>query len=272
MLKSKLYSGTFTKQTTTKTVKRVPETTTVSCNIEKTNILCNALLDFLEECGCEVSYEEESLVIYICGAPVIFVFSGSNLYYSNIYSGSVTIATISGSSYTPYTTLFNNDGTYKFNLKLIGEPTGCFTIVITSYDITYNQSYNYLSFVNLENILDNEEYVGINLGSKSDFNLFKKNPLKYFPNVSSTSYGKILFKDGYDMSVEELSISGNQGKYPIIQMFLGPYKVINCYYLMKTNELNVFSYPGYSGGYFYEIDGDIYMTFGKLFLVKCVTQ
>lgn len=265
MFKEKLYSGTFTKSSATKSIIRIPETTTVSCNIEKTNILCNALLDFLEECGCEVSYENESLIIYICGLPVIFYFSGSNLYYSNIYVGSCTIVTGSSSN----SNLFDNNGNYKFKLTLIGEPTGFFIILISNINLGYVQNINQLSFVNLENILENEQYAGINTGAKSSFYIFKKNPV-LFMNQSNT-LDISLFNSSYNMSDNEKNVLGNQGKYPLIQEFAGPYKILNCYKLIKTNELSTVTYPNQSGGTFYKIDNRIFMTFNQYALVECVT-
>ncbi|MBD5473675.1 MAG: hypothetical protein HDR20_12525 [Lachnospiraceae bacterium] len=266
MFKEKLYSGTFTKASTTKAVTRVPETTTVTTNIEKTNIICNALLDFLTECGVDVSYEEESLIIYICGLPVIFYFQGSYMYYSNIYVGGCTIVTGSSTN----TVIFNSSGEYKFKLTLIGEPTGFFSILISNMNLTYTASANQINFVNLENILENQQYAGINSGTNSSaFYVFKKTPiLSMNPSNSNTT---TLFGSSYTMSENEKNVLGNQGKYPLIQKFIGPYKLLNCYEFVKTNEINNYSTPSQSGGTFYKIDNKIYMTNSSYALVECVT-
>lgn len=261
MFKEKLYSGTFIKSSTTKTITRIPETTTLTCNIEKANILCNALLDFLTECGCEVSYEDESLVIYICGIPLVFHFTSSNLYYSNIYAGSCTVVTGGTSS----TNIFNNDGTYNFKLALIGEPTGFFGLFISNYSLLYNNA-NYIYFVNLENILENEPYSGIYGGNNPlSFFVFKRNPCI---NISNAVIS--FSKTSYSMNDKEKLLTGNQGKYPLIPYFVGPYKLKNCYYFMKTNEISSNSTPGPTGGTFYKIDGKIYMANGSTWLTECV--
>ena len=266
MFKEKLYSGTFTKASTTKAVTRVPETTTVTTNIEKTNIICNALLDFLTECGVDVSYEEESLIIYICGLPVIFYFSGSYMYYSNIYVGGCTVVTGSSTN----SVIFNSNGEYKFKLTLIGEPTGFFSILISNMNLTYTNTVNQVNFVNLENILENEQYVGINSGTSSSmFYVFKKNPA-IFMGASNSNTTRI-FKEDYTMSEKEKNVLGNQGKYPLIQKFMGPYKLLNCYEFIKTNEIDHYSTPSQTGGTFYKIDNKIYMTNSNYALVECVT-
>lgn len=270
MFKEKLYSGTFTNSTTTKTVTKVPGTETVATNLEKTNIVCNALLDFLTECGVEVSYEDESLIIYICGAPIIFHFPSTSLYYQHIYSGESVIVQNTSSSYASNTTLFKNDGTYSFKLCLIGEPIGFFGLFISNKDLSYNSGYNYIYFVNLQNTLSTNEYVGVGKGNLTGrFFVFKKIPLKFLG--SSTTSESDIFKAGYVMSAEELNLPENQGKYPLIQSFSGIYKILNVYNFIQTNEINSYSVPRHSGGTFYKMNDEIYMAINNMGLVKCIT-
>ena len=90
MWKEKLYTGTISSSTTTVSIKKYPDTTTVSVNAQKTDALNECILDFLKNvCGVQnvVYYpatgsDDKKGNIFINGCPFQFYVSGSNTYWT----------------------------------------------------------------------------------------------------------------------------------------------------------------------------------------------
>lgn len=260
MWKEKLYSGTLSSYSDTANITKLPDSTTVTVNVYKTDKLNECIKNFLTECGVtSVTYypiagssDSRKGNLYIYGTPFQFYVVGTNTYFVASSGNNFTI--ISGS--TSQTVVFDSSGNYKIRICLAGNPTSAFGFAIgaTSYGgTTYYMPY--LMIYRAKSIVDNSYWTFIQSISSSTSSLWltKSDGTRPY-NVALTTGLYSQYSANIPTSIMNLFPS----KYPLIPKYYSFFQLLDCYEVVSYSALGVSSQSTPATSYFVEIGSKTY--------------
>lgn len=259
MWKEKVYTGTITGSTTTESITRLPETSTVTVNVEKTDLLNQKIVAFLTECGVsDVIYypingssDSRKGNLFINNTPFQFYVSGSNTYFT-AYSGGYSI--ISGGSST---TVCFSGTSYSIRICIVGNPSSSFGFAIgsTSYGGS-SYSMAFLMVYKLQSMVDDSYWTLIEMANVQN-NLYLTKYDGTRPYNSSISLAAGL-KDQSNTDIPTNVMNIFSDKYPLIPKYFAFFRMIDCYIYVSINSLGSY-YPSPATSYFAKIGNDTYM-------------
>lgn len=259
----KLYSGSISEDTETKTIKQYyGATTNISIKKSKTELLNNKLLEFLTECGVDVEYDGNFL--WINNIPMTFYFSGAYAYFFS-YSPFYTTYLYGTSAFT---TVFNGMN-YKFNVRLLGEPKASFALLIsTNYaSPTFSNAFA-VAFYKAKNIISNKDArvygkYGESTPKLASFDLNDGTPV----DIGRATPTNIQ----YTLSTYASDFTNNINKYPLVEWIPDIFKISGCYYNLQNDPLPKGMGSGSDAQTFIKIGEDVYFRTIYGPLIKCTT-
>ena len=261
----KLYSGSISEDTATKTVKQYyGGTSSPTAKKSKTELLNNKLLEFLVECGADAKYD--GLFLWINGVPVTFYFTGSNSYFTCYFPFSSTALF----SNTTYTTVFSGMN-YNFKLRLLGEPTTAFILFISSNYASPGFSSNgfIVAFYKAENILSkrNARMYGKTTTSNHQLASFDLDSEGIPIDIGRSG----MINTVYKLNTYAVDFTNNRNKYPLTEWMPDIFKVNGCYYNLQNDPLPQAAGAAADAQTFIKMGGYVY--FRSIYgpFIKCVT-
>lgn len=257
----KQYSGTIEEDTLTKTIHRYGKTGTLDVKQSKTEKFNSILAEFLAECGVDAEYDGNYL--WVNGYPIVFYFSGTYNYY--YYSLPFTT---SDTSFTTYGVVFSGT-TYNFKLRLLGEPTSAFVLLI-SYSVATPAFYSspVFRFYKAKNILSGRDARIISTGTGSKIAAVDLDESGLPVDIDRNSEAAT---DAWTISTLATDFTDNPDKVPLVECIQGIFKMAGCY----KNFLND-SFPKAASNYadaqvFLKIGDGVYYRDYVTCLIKCDT-
>lgn len=227
----KIYSGMITEDSATKSVKMYyGATSNTLVKKGKTEMLNGKLLEFLNDCGGEAEYDGNFL--WINGVPVTLLFTGTNSFFAGYYPFNSNMQYGSDSS----TNIFNGLN-YNFKVRLLGEPTTAFFLLIsTNYaSPAFNQNGFVMVFYKAENILNGREarLYGKSFSGNHLLGAFDLDDDGLPTDIGrgdtrSTSYKLYTYAQDFEK---------NRDKYPLVEWMPDIFKVSGCYYNLQVDPL-----------------------------------
>ena len=228
MWKEKVYTGSGITGTTTVSIKKYPDTTTVTVNIAKTDVLNNCIKSFLLECGvpsvvyypCSGSDDRKGN-IFINGVPFQFYVPSTSTYW-NAYSGALTLNTSSSS------VIFNSSGDYSIRICLAGNPASTFGFIVAQSSSYGGTTYgtNYIMMYKLKSEVDESIWWLTQINGQSTSNLWLTKSDGTRPYNYALSTGLL---DSANLSIPLSVMNVYQNKYPLIPRYYGFFKMVDCY-------------------------------------------
>ena len=258
----KLFSGTVSTNTTENIKNSYGMSQTTTINRERTDVLNNALVEFLDECGVEVKYDGNYL--WINGVPIVFHFYQNYCFYSCYFPFNST-AVVKGSSTT--TDIFDNNNNYNFKVRLLGEPTRAFYLVISRNCTSpaFNQVFGFFKAINF---------------------LSGRESVLYRYGASLTIYAVDIDKDGLpvdigrntenaiascNLNIISADYSNNPDKYPLVEWTPAIFKVEGCYYGLPNSPLPSASGQTADAQTFIKLGDEVYYMSYQGPLIKCTS-
>lgn len=258
----KSFSGSVSSNTSEKINKSYGMSVTESISRERTDILNNALVEFLDECGVNANYDGNYL--WINGAPVTFYFYQSYNHYQCHFPFNTNA--IAGSTST--TDIFNTNGLdYNFKVRLLGEPTAAFLLIISRGYTTpsFNQAFGFFKAKNIMNERSSRIF-------------------SYGSNFNSI-YAIDLDDEGLPVNIGRGTVSGvtsclnlipadysnNAGKYPLIEWNPAIFKAEGCYYGLTNSPLPNGNSVTSDAQTFIRLGEDVYYVSYSGPLIKCIS-
>ena len=236
MWKEKVYTGSGITGTTTTSIRKYPDTSTITVNIAKTDALNSCIKDFLLECGVpSVVYypctgsDERKGNIFINGVPFQFYVTSSYFYW-NATSGSFSIYTSSSS------VIFNSAGEYSIRLCLAGNPLSSFGFALAGSSTYGSATYtvNYIMMYKLKSEVDDSIWWLSHINTASSLWFTKSDGTR--PYNSAISYGAI---DNFNYNVPSAIMGVFTNKYPLIPRYFAMFRMVDCYTFVSITALNV---------------------------------
>ncbi len=228
---------------------------------ERTDVLNNALVEFLGECGVDVNYDGNYL--WINGAPVTFYFYQNYNHYSCCFPFNTTA--IAGSTST--TDIFNTNGLdYNFKVRLLGEPTTAFILVISRNYTTpsFSQAFGFFKAANIINGKNSRLYTYNSFNAIYAVDLDGEGlPINIGRGTSGgvTPYLNLLPAD----------YSNNAGKYPLVEWNPAIFKAEGCCYGLTNSPLPNGNSVTSDAQTFIRLGEDIYYVSYNGPLIKCIS-
>lgn len=258
MWKEKVYTGSVSGSTTTASITKLPDSTTVTVNVERTDLLNQKIVDFLQECGVsdvvyyEINGSSDSRKgnLFIYGTPFQFYIVGTSTYFA-VTSGSFTIMSGSGS-----TTVCFNGNQYSIRICIVGNPLSSFGFSIgsTSYGGT-SYSMPFLMVYKLQSVVDNSYWTFIQPATATTSNLWLTKSDGTRPYNSALTTG---LSDASNLNMISGIMNLFPNKYPLIPKFYSFFRLIDCYSFVSTQALGSY-YPTPATSYFAKIGNDTYL-------------
>lgn len=263
----KNYSGTISEDTATKVVKQYyGATSNITAKKSKTELLNDKIQEFLAECGAEARYDGEFL--WINGVPVVFYFFGTSNYYSCYlpFNSSVFLSNAN------YTSVFSGMN-YNFKLRLLGEPTSAFVLLVsTNYTTpTFNNGFN-MAFYKAENILSGRESrlywgTGTTAGSK-----YAIAAIDLEDNGSPVGIGRNTANAMNDrLDTIAADFDNNKNRFPLVEWMPNFFKVSGCYYDLLNDPLPKATSVYADAQTFIKVGGNVYYRQARGPLIRCMT-
>jgi len=239
MWKEKVYTGSGVTGTTTVSIRKYPDTSTITVNVAKTDTLNTCIKNFLLECGVpDVVYypctgsDARKGNIFINGVPYQFYVTSSYTYW-NATSGSFSIYTSSSS------VIFNSAGEYSIRLCLAGNPLSSFGFAIAGSSSYGASSYvtNYIMLYKLKSEVDDSIWWLSHINGTNSMWLTKNDGTR--PHNSALTTGLV---DNFNYSLPTTVMNIFANKYPLIPRYCGVFRMVDCYIFISSSALNV----GYS--------------------------
>ncbi len=229
---------------------------------ERTDVLNNALVEFLGECGVDVNYDGNYL--WINGAPVTFYFYQNNNYYSCFFAFNTT-AVVAGSASS--TDIFNTNGLdYNFKVRLLGEPTTAFILVI-SRNYTTPSFVQAFGFFKATNIINGKNSRFFTWGSFNGIYAIDLNDKGLPIDIGrSSSCGVTPY-----LNLLPADYSNNAGKYPLVEWNPAIFKAEGCYYGLRNSPLPDGSPLAGDAQTFIRLGEDVYYVSYNGPLIKCIS-
>lgn len=262
----KLYSGSISEDTATKTIKQYygAATSNLAVKKSKTELLNNKLLEFLTECGADAKYDGNFL--WINGVPMTFYFTGTYVYYTNYFPFN------SSAQYnnTSYTSVFSGLN-YNFKVRLLGEPATAFVLLIsTNYaSPVFNTNGFAVVFYKAENIINKKEarLYGKCGGTTHTLASFDLDSDGSPVNIGRSTPTNVQ----YTLITYAPDFTSNINKYPLVEWMPDIFKVSGCCYNLQNDplpkEVNINSDPQT----FIKIGGNVYFRLYHGPFIKCIT-
>ena len=255
----KNYSGTISEDTATKTVKQYYgiATSNYTAKKSKTELLNNKIREFLTECGADAKHDGDFL--WINGVPMTFLFGSTNY-----YSCFVPFQSTAFLGNANYSTIFSGVN-YNFKLRLLGEPTSAFVLLIsTNYTTpTFNNGFN-MTFYKAENILSGREsrIYGQAAFSSNTFISFRAIDLE--DDGSPVDIGRSA-ASAIPFRLETLAVdfNNNKNRFPLVEWMPNFFKVSGCYYDLVNDPLPKASNVYLDSQTFIKIGGNVYYKIGR---------
>lgn len=221
-------------------------TTTAGIRINKANFINQTIADFLNECGVDVSYDEKGgniKFLWIYGIPfLITLSSGSSPYLWRINGpfNDNPIWSVSSNTVTSDTFFNRADGDYyKFRLLFTGNPQKGFILRIGKYPGTSVHS-DVIKVMRATNMLNKKDSV---LWS---WNTTSSNPpymnidgvdLNTDGTPDANSYLQSRLNYPVVLTAPPIHHTSTSGKYPLIPVMCGAWKLQNIYYYIGNFDL-----------------------------------
>lgn len=259
----KSFSGSVSSNTSEKINKSYGMSVTESISREKTDILNNALVEFLDECGVDVNYDGNYL--WINGVPVTFYFYQNYIYYGCFFPFNAT-AVVAGSQTT--TDIFHTNGLdYNFKVRLLGEPTRAFYLIISrGYGTpSFNQSFRFIKAKNIMNGRNSRIYsYGSNFNSIYAIDLDDEGLPVDIGRGTVNSVTSCL-------NLIPADYSNNAGKYPLVEWNPAIFKAEGCCYGLTNSPLPNGNSVTSDAQTFIRLGEDIYYVSYNGPLIKCIS-
>lgn len=270
MWKEKVYTGSITGSTTTASITKLPDSATVVVNVEKTDLLNQKIVEFLQECGVsdvvyyQISGSSDSKKgnLFIYGTPFQFYVLGTNTYFTATSGNSFSI--ISGSSST---TICFSGTNYSIRICIVGNPLSSFGFAIgsTSYGGSA-YSMGFLMVYKVQSLVDNSYWTFIQLATQTTSNLWLTKSDGTRPYNSALVTG---LNDASNTNIATSVMNLFSNKYPLIPKFYSFFRLIDCYSFISSQALGSY-YPAPATSYFAKIGDDTYMlNYYHGILLKC---
>ncbi|MBD5461523.1 MAG: hypothetical protein HDR24_00460 [Lachnospiraceae bacterium] len=259
----KLFSGTVSTDTTEKIngPYGIPSST-VAIHRGKTDILNKALAEFLDECGADAKYDGNYL--WINGVPILF-YSYQTTYYVCYFPFNST-AIIAGTATT--TDIFDGND-YNFKVRLLGEPTRSFYLVISRNYKTpsFNQVFSFFKATNFINGRDSRIY---KYGTVKGGNAFA---IDLNDDGVPMDIGRSAAATGFTWKLNTCSddYKYNPNKYPLVEWNPAIFKVEGCYYGLSNSPLPTASSATADGQTFIRLGDDTFYICYDEVLIKCIS-
>ena len=256
----KIFSGSVSSNTIETIDKSYGTSATEKISRERTDVLNYALEEFLNECGVDVNYDGNYL--WINGVPVVFYFYQNYYYYSCCFPFNST-AIVTGSTTT--TDIFNGNN-YNFKIRLLGEPTGAFYLVISrNYAApTFSQVFGFFKATNFINERNSRLFrYGTNLNIYAIDLDDDGSPIDIGRN---TAAGITC-----DLNILAVDYSNNADKYPLVEWNPAIFKAEGCYYGLPNSPLPAAAAQTSDAQTFIKLGDDTYYRSYNGPLIKCIS-
>lgn len=275
----KSYSGTAENLGTSNKVASHGVTENVTVNVGKTNVINQCIVDFLTECGVKnLEYDEDTTFLWVEGLPFHIIVTGSNSYVI-IYGPFNSTALVNSSSHG---VVFSNY-LYNFKLRFIGDPEGCFSLMIsTDYTSPAFKVGSIAFFVDKgKNLINNSDVIIYNACAlTTSSNAQSSLGGMYNPKVIGIGENGECVDIGH--SVSSISVSdrlktieadylNNPGKILLINKIFGPFQSKNVYMYPENSGLPVFITQFSDTVVTVSIGGETYISW-YYGLIKCFTS
>lgn len=262
----KLYSGSISEDTETKKISQYygSATSNLAVKKSKTELLNNKLLEFITECGADAKYDGNFL--WINGVPMTFYFIGTYVYFNNFFPFNSTVQYNNAS----YTTIFSGLN-YNFKVRLLGEPTTAFVLLISSNYAAPAFSTNgfMVAFYKAENIINKRgaRMYGKAATASHQLASFDLDSEGLPVDTGRSGMTNVVYK----LNTYAADFTNNRNKYPLAEWMPDIFKVNGCYYNLQNDPLPQAAGAIADAQTFIKMGGDIYFRpiYGPF--IKCVT-
>lgn len=219
MFREKVYKGTKTGYSATNSSLK-NYNISYNTNSFLTDLFCQNLLSFLNECGVDCSYNATTKVFKINKIPIMFVCMPRGTDRAYIWWYRPYVSTSIGGVPTTATTIYmqsflynQSTGAYEIRLRILGEPTTFFVLFIKSYvRATKSSSTTSVTYANQDNKPPSHYFY---FGKAKD--LLNKKDVSLLNAAVSDSF----FVYNFDQNEEPVdNIRGTTGSVSFISSFL----------------------------------------------------
>lgn len=258
----KIFSGSITKNTSEIINRPYGVSSTENISRERTDILNNALVDFLNECGAEVNYDGKFLWIH--RIPITFSFYQNYNYYGCYFPFDTKAVVMS----TTATDIFHSNGLdYNFKVRLLGEPTRAFFLIISRNYQTPVFS-TVFAFFKATNIINGRESRLYNFGGNiSTLCAIDLDDAGLPVNIDRNQHKNVV----YNLNTDSADYSNNAGKYPLVEWNPAIFKVEGCYFGLPNSPLPAGTAMTSDGQTFLKLGDDTYYRPYTGPLIKCIS-
>lgn len=260
----KFYNGSISEDSATISInQRYGGTSKVNAKKSKTELLNNILCGFLLECGANASYDGNYL--WINKVPVVLYFLSSNAFFTS-YHPFNNSPSAAGSTST--TDIFNGMN-YHFKVRLLGEPTTAFVLLIShnfNSPVFVVNGANF-TFYKAENIINKRESVVYGWGNTDNVAAIdldeEGNPVNIGRNILTASRFRLntLVND----------FSNNKDKFPLVEVISGIFKLEGCFCDLQNSPLPNASSLNNDAQTFVKLGDGVYYRYINGPLIRCIT-
>lgn len=259
----KSFSGTVSADTQEKVNSSYGMSGTITIYRERTDIFNTALVEFLDECGADAKYDGNYL--WINGVPIKFCFNQKTHYVCYFPFNSTAI--VEGSTTT--TDVFNGNN-YNFKVRLLGEPTRSFYLVI-SRNYATPSFYQAIGFYKAQNFINGRDSrIYKYMSTQGGGNAFAIDldddgvPIDIGRSAAASAFTWKLNTSGNDFK-------NNPNKYPLVEWNPAIFKVEGCYYGLTNSPLPAASSYTTTAHTFVKLGDDIFYISYDGPLIKCIS-